>query len=219
MGAITRAAANNFTTGGVILPAAINDASVASISSLSQVSGGGAEVLISTSTASSSASVAITGLSTTYPVYKVEIINCHPGTNDTNLQVNFSSDGGSNYNVVKTTNGYISEHGEDGSPAQVTYNTFLDLDQSTSNQTIGYNSGSDNDQSVSGELWLFNPMGTTHVKQFFAKTVVSDEADDIRNVFVGGYINSTADVEAISFAQTSGNIDSGIFKLYGIKDS
>ena len=46
MGAITRAAANNFTTGGVILPAGINDTSVASVSSLSNVSAGDSMVLI-----------------------------------------------------------------------------------------------------------------------------------------------------------------------------
>jgi hypothetical protein len=40
MGAITRAAANNITTSGVILPAGINDASVASITGLAQVSAG-----------------------------------------------------------------------------------------------------------------------------------------------------------------------------------
>jgi hypothetical protein len=40
MGAITRSAANNITTSGVILPAGINDASVASITALAQVSAG-----------------------------------------------------------------------------------------------------------------------------------------------------------------------------------
>jgi hypothetical protein len=40
MGIITRSAANNITTGGVILPAGINDASVASVTALAQVSAG-----------------------------------------------------------------------------------------------------------------------------------------------------------------------------------
>ena len=70
MGAITRAAANNFTTGGVILPVAINDASVASITDVSQVQGGGGLTLLSTSTASSDNTVDITsGLDSTYDVY------------------------------------------------------------------------------------------------------------------------------------------------------
>ena len=39
------------------------------------------------------------------------------------------------------------------------------------------------------------------------------------NSFIGGYVNVTAAIDAIQFKSSSGNIDSGIFKLYGIKDS
>jgi hypothetical protein len=51
MGAIARSAANNITTSGVILPAGINDASVASITGLAQVSAGDGITLISSQTA------------------------------------------------------------------------------------------------------------------------------------------------------------------------
>ena len=36
---------------------------------------------------------------------------------------------------------------------------------------------------------------------------------------VAGYINVTAAIDAVQFKFNSGNIDSGIIKLYGIKDS
>jgi hypothetical protein len=105
MGAITRAAANNITTGGVILPAAINDASVASVSSLAQVSAGDGITLISSQTASASASLSFTtGIDSTYRTYLFKFINIHPSVQIVLiLQFNLSTDGGSSYNVTKTS--------------------------------------------------------------------------------------------------------------------
>jgi hypothetical protein len=80
MGIITRSAANNITTGGVILPAGINDASVASITALAQVSAGDGITLISSQTASSSASISFTGIDSTYRTYLFKFINMHPSS-------------------------------------------------------------------------------------------------------------------------------------------
>jgi hypothetical protein len=82
MGAITRSAANNITTSGVILPAGINDASVASITGLAQVSAGDGITLISSQTASASASLSFTtGIDSTYRTYMFKFINIHPSVN------------------------------------------------------------------------------------------------------------------------------------------
>ena len=37
--------------------------------------------------------------------------------------------------------------------------------------------------------------------------------------YVGGYFNTTTALDQMIFKFSSGNIDSGTFKLYGIKDS
>ena len=37
--------------------------------------------------------------------------------------------------------------------------------------------------------------------------------------FVAGYCNTTSAIDGVQFSMTSGNIDAGTFKLYGIKDS
>ena len=37
--------------------------------------------------------------------------------------------------------------------------------------------------------------------------------------YCAGYFNTTADITAIQFKSSSGNIDAGTIKLYGIKDS
>jgi hypothetical protein len=104
MGIITRSAANNITTGGVILPAGINDASVASITGLAQVSAGDGITLISSQTASASASLSFTtGIDSTYRTYLFKFINMHPATDGAELKFNLSTDGGSTYAVTKTS--------------------------------------------------------------------------------------------------------------------
>lgn len=225
MGAITRGAANNFTTSGVILPGGINNASVASITSLAQVSGGGAEVLIKTVTASSSSTVTFVDgsssvvLDNTYPVYKFEFINIHPASDRVNFMMNMSTDAGSNYNVTKTTNCFLTYHFESDASNPLEYRADLDLDQSTGDQNFGSGVGNGNDESLSGHMFLFNPSGTTHVKQFFAVTQMLEGQDMSFNSYIGGYGNTTSAIDGVRFQMSSGNIDSGIIKLYGIKDS
>ena len=67
-----------------------------------------------------------------------------------------------------------------------------------------------------GELYLFSPSDTTFVKHFigrFGSTNVSPQNYD--NHFAG-YGNTTSAVNAIDFKFSSGNIDSGVIKMYGI---
>jgi hypothetical protein len=89
MGAIARSAANNITTSGVILPAGINDASVASITALAQVSAGDGITLISSQTASSSASLSFTtGIDSTYRTYLFKFIICTQQTDQLEFTFN-----------------------------------------------------------------------------------------------------------------------------------
>jgi hypothetical protein len=170
MGAIARSAANNITTSGVILPAAINDASVASITALAQVSAGDGITLISSQTASASASLSFTtGIDSTYRTYMFKFINIHPATDAVEFQFNLSTDGGSNYNVTKTTTFFRARHFEDGSSGSLDYLTGYDLAQSTSSQKLALGVGSDNDQSCVGTLTLYAPSSTTFVKHFIAR--------------------------------------------------
>jgi hypothetical protein len=186
----------------------------------------GAMTHIKTLTASSDASIQFVHgsngvvLDSTYPIYKIDIINSHGSANDRNFRVNFSSDGGSNYNVVKTTTGVIAEHGEDDSPSgSLFYNVHADSAQSTDNQVLGYNGGTDGGDSTSGSFYLFNPSSTTYVKHFISHTNIKDYTDDCRTLMIAGYCNTTSAINGIRFDFYNANVDAGIFKLYGIKDS
>ena len=181
-------------------------------------------VLLNTATASSSASLSFnsTYINSTYPIYKFEFIDIHPATNSAYFQVNLSIDSGSNYNVTKTTTYFHAYNNEAGDANALNYDPARDLAQSTSYQDISYQTGNDNDQSTSGNLFLFNPSSTTFIKHFLINIhSYSDVSgtDYSINTYVGGYGNTTSAVNAINFKFSSGNIDAGQIKLYGIKGS
>jgi hypothetical protein len=219
MGTITRSLANNITTGGVILPAGITNSSVSAVTSFANASGG-TLILLSTQTASASANISFTtGLNSTYDEYIFKFINMHPATDNVKFQFNMSTDSGSNYNVTKTTTYFQSYHNESGTDTSLEYRTDQDLAQSTSFQDLCRDTGNDNDQNVSGTLSLFNPSSTTYVKHFIANTSDYIGGDYNRHLFIAGYANTTSAINAIQFKFTSGNIDDGIIKLYGVKKS
>ena len=217
MGAITRAAANNITTGGVILPSAINDASVASVSSLAQVSAGDGITLISSQTASASASLSFTtGIDSTYRTYLFKFINMHPATDSAELKFNLSTDGGSTYAVTKTSTFCRAYHNEADTEAVLEYQGLFDLAQSTSYQNLSSETGFDNDQSNSGYLYLFAPSSNTYVKHFISNVNNYNHNNFSQENLSAGYANTTSPVNAIDFKFSSGNIDAGTVLMYGI---
>jgi len=127
MGSITRGLSNNITTGGVILPAGITNASVSAVTSFANASGG-TLFLLSTQTASNSATISFTtGLDSTYDEYQFHFINIYPRTDGAEFEFNMSTDSGSNYNVTKTTTFFQGLHDEADTDASLTYQTILQL--------------------------------------------------------------------------------------------
>jgi len=178
---------------------------------------GGSLVLISTQTASSSSSLSFTsGIDSTYKEYILKFINIHPATDAVTFQFNFSVDGGSNYNVTKTSTVFLAYHGEDGSHGTLSGDPGYRLTQSTSYQGINEVMGADNDQSVSGFLHLFDPSNTTFVKHFTGEFSSSHRSDIAWSSYASGYANTTSAINALDFKMSSGNIDSGVIKLYGV---
>ena len=219
MGSITRGLSNNITTGGVILPAGITNASVSAVTSFANASGG-TLILLSTQTASSSANISFTtGLDSTYDFYEFHFINVRPASNS-NFTFNLSTDSGSNYNVTKTSTNFESFNDEAGTSGLISYNATHDLAQSTAFQTIAQLVGSGADECVSGSMQLFNPSSTTYVKHFISNVNAYYQSPAYSiNTYMAGYGNTTSAVNALQFKFSSGNIADGIFKLYGVKKS
>ena len=196
-----------------------NNNSISSLTTAGQLASGSL-VPISEQTASGSASIEFTtGIDSTYPIYRFEFISIHPSTDNVNFNFNMSTDGGSNYNVTKTTTLFRAYHTEGDDAAVLEYRTGSDLAQSTSDQKLNGNVGADNDQCVVGFLTLYNPSSTSFVKHFIATTNVIKADDQSQQKFIAGYGNTVSSVNAVKFVMSSGNIDSGTIKLYGIKDS
>jgi hypothetical protein len=170
-------------------------------------------------TASSSANLSFVDgssdvvLDNTYKEYLFTFKNIHPAST-AYFQFNLSSDGGSNYNVTKTTTLFQAYHDEADSSTSLGYNTGQDLAQSTSPQYLNEVTTS-NDDSGSGSLILFNPSSTTFVKHFIADNNGVYSGYSNRR-FVAGYANTTSAIDAVQFTMSSGNIDAGDICLYGI---
>ena len=203
-----------------------NNNSISAVTSAASIPNG-AMTLIKTLTASSSANLSFVHgssdvvLDSTYPIYVFKFINMHPATNGVAFEFNLSIDGGSNYNVTKTTTNFGAFHSEDGSSSALNYDHNRDLAQSTAFQTFftSGNLGNGSDESTSGQLKLFNPSSTTFAKHFMSNVNYYNDSDYSINCYIAGYGNTTSAVNAIRFQMSSGNIDSGKIKLYGIKDS
>ena len=202
-----------------------NDKSIAAITDIA-TSAKDAMVLIKTLTASSSATLDfIDGtddvvLDSTYPIYKFMFINIHPGTDNTSFNFQFNAAGASGFNETITSTTFRTEHDEGDTETELAYSAGSDQGQGTAVQKIGDSGiGADNDQCVSGELHLFEPSSTTFVKHFIGRFSSAAQGDAINDLYVAGYVNATAAVDEVQFAMSSGNIDAGTIKLYGIKDS
>ena len=182
---------------------------------------------IKTLTASSSGTLAFVDgasdvvLDNTYPIYVFKFINIHAATADANFQVDFSDDTGSSYDTAKTTTSFRARHKEDGSGAALEYRANADQANSGATyQTIAENLSTGNDDNGNGELYLFNPSSTTYAKHFLGRfTSYQHSEGGNQDQFTAGYVNITAAVDAVLFRFSSGNIDAGTIKLYGLKDS
>jgi len=173
-------------------------------------------ILLSTQTASSSASISFTsGIDSTYDSYIFKFYNIHPSvSSDFDFQV--STNGGSSYGVNITSTWYQSAHNESDTTAAISYEPAEDLAQSTSFQTLNQDMNADNDASNSGYMQLFKPSSTTFIKHFLAANQCMQGTPYSVNSYCGGYVNSASAVNAVQFKMSSGNIDSGTIKMYGV---
>ena len=199
-----------------------NNRSILNVTALDSLSSGGMN-LITTNTISSgvSSSSFTSNINSTYDTYIFKFINIHPASDSVNFTVNFR-DGSSAFDATKTTTffkAYNNEAGGGASTVSDFYSTTKDLAQSTSYQNICDIVGADADQSVSGKLFLFSPSSTTFVKQFMVVLNGYTSNDYAQTHYIAGHINVTAAIDGIDFKFASGNIDSGVIKMYGLSKS
>ena len=182
----------------------------------SSTTGGGSMVLLATQTASSSATLSFTsGIDSTYDEYVFMCYNIHPSA-EASFGINFSDDGGSNYDLAKTTTSFIAFHNEADTSTSLAYRTSYDVAQGAGFAPLGGDvMTTNNDECGAGSLHLFAPSNTTFVKHFISRFTPHYPVH-AQDGFTAGYVNDTAAITAVRFAMSTGNIDVGVIKLYGV---
>jgi len=190
----------------------VSDAGTLKRIDYSLIKGGGSWNLLSTTTVSSAVSeVDITSnIDSTYKNYAFILSDVHNATDDVRFQVQFFSSGGS----PDTGSHYVyagSGHRSD--------NSGLDMNSTGTTQgeisiaACSLDAGHRHDQFV---LYLFNPAGTDSYKMMISNAVQQLGNDKIGIGQIGITYAKTIAVTGVRFKMASGNIDRGIFKLYGI---
>ena len=208
----------------------LNNQAVKNATSFGSISSLGSMTFIKKLTASSSATLSFVDgsdgvvLDNSYKEYLFTFNNIHPssGGNDFSFQADTGTN--TNYNQTITSTSFRAFQVEDASATSFGYRTGEDLAQSTSFQPLQTNLGDDDDQCFGGILQIFNPSSSTFVKHFIANTQASrdnvggttDGTGSTYNSYVAGYFNTTTPITRFQFKYSSGNIDAGVIKLYGI---
>jgi hypothetical protein len=205
----------------------LNNKAVSNATAIGSISSLGSMTFIKKLTASSSATLSFVHgtdgvvLDDTYKEYVFYFVNIHPANDDQTFTLNFSTDGGSNYNVVKTTTAFRAYNTEQDNESGLQYLTGADMAQGTGYVELIEDTtiSNENDFSLNGYLCLYNPSSTTFVKHYMSviNSIKQDATKDYAlNNYFAGYANTTSAINGVSFKMASGNIDAGDICLYGI---
>jgi len=186
----------------------------------------GAERLITTQEASSSASIVFTSnIDSTYDVYIFKMINIRSATDNVELSFQMNASGETGYDETMITTQLHASRGQDGSPALLEYdNTSGDQPPASAvGQQLLHKMDNSASSCGAGELYIFQPSSTQFTKQFYfrgnQRGYESATYGISYDTFSAGYFNTTAALTEIQFKCTSGNIAAGTFKMYGLLTS
>lgn len=181
------------------------------------VAGGGGMTLISSATASASATIDFTsGIDSTYDEYVFVIDNLLPDTDDVTLNMLVSSDGGSTY---KNT-GYrfqllwVSDTGSG-------FTNVQQVSQSEFRFCLGQGSGNDLSNAAneeSGPIFIrFVPADNGRFKFISQLNWVTSLSRTSTGHGGGRWDGGNDNMDAIRFQMSAGNISTGNFRLYGLE--
>ena len=204
----------------------LNNRGVRSATTVGSVTVLGQLIFLKKVTASSSGDVSFVNgassvvLDTTYKEYIFTFKNIHPGNDNVSFQFNGSDDTSSHsYNITKTTTVFNHYHNEADTEYALGYRSADDVAQGTGYHTLMNQVSNDADANIAGYLHLFEPSNTTFVKHFIAKVAFMATNPGSRHDFMAGYCNVTAAIDGVDFKFSSGNIDSGVIKMFGLSKS
>ena len=164
-------------------------------------------ILIDSDTASNSASISLTGISSTYDVYLCVLSGITPTAD-------------ANFNMRTTTSGSADSDSEYDKASEVlkantSFGTTSDTDEAQwrINSTVGTDTG----EQANHTIYLFNFNNSSEYSFYTNESVKLNASGDLEG-YQGGGVHTVAEAnDGVNFFFTSGNIESGEFKLYGLK--
>ena len=189
----------------------ISDAGTLKRMDYSHIKGGGAWTFIKSQTASGASTVEFKNgvsdvvLDSTYCMYKIIGYDITAGDDDSNTQIQFSTDAGSSY----ITSGYdtiINRIRSDSANA----NGASTVDAMNLNSV-----GNSTNEEASFEFHIWNPSSSSTFAKYWFIGITRDHLARVGHHDGGGMYEATSDIDAIRVRQQAGTI-SGTFKLYGL---
>ena len=193
---------------------------------------GGAWTHIKTQTVTSGSSVSAVDfihgtsgvvLDATYEIYLITFTMVHPSVQKPELRWH-PGDGDftdTKLSVHWITRSTATVDGGNDKAVVVGYDDSAHSVQATGGETVSNNVGYENEKSGSGHIYLQGAGETDQWKSYCFDTVSDAHGynDEMESNHGGGNIQQTGAIDRFRFDFSSGNIDVGIFSLYGLKES
>ena len=151
----------------------------------------------------------------TYKTYFLTMSEIYLGTDSVNFRMRVSEDNGSNYisaNYYKTTIYRASGDTNDGQPASKT-------GSKAEIQIAGdaLSTGNASRETIASNVWLYN-LRTSSRSKLFTINSIYEYNSDAGAWNIGSYaLDDDAIINNIKIYPSSGDINSGIFSLYGVR--
>lgn len=168
--------------------------------------------LLSSQTASNSSSIDFTQFSTNYNVYKVEASAIVPVTDNVSILMRTSSNAGSSYDSAGADYHYADLFASSGATTTNSGST------GASAITITSSAGNSTGENVSFTMTI-NGISTTLYKHVYYHGAIYSATPTFFHFAGSGMRASTAAINAVRFLMSSGNISSGTFKLFGMREA
>jgi hypothetical protein len=159
------------------------------------------------------------GITSAFNKYDFEFLDVKPATDDAFFYCRVSSNGGTSYDSG------ASDYNQAGSAvwSNTSFNTSTISAQNTSqgfmspvNAGIGVSSAS-NEAGYSGTLSMYSPSNTSRFKQFIGTGGYNLSSDNFNIYVQTSFIRkSSSAINAIRFLFSTGNVASGVIRLYGV---
>lgn len=173
----------------------------------------GGLVLVGSATASNDATIDFTGLSSTYQAYLLVASNVVPATDSVNTYIRLGTGAGPTYltgaSSYSWAYGYAGHDSTDGGVGDNT-SDIIRLSATAGNAT---------GEAFSFSLWLYDPSDTSTYKGVSGTSVRLNQNAQLYTTHFGGVARTTSAVTAIRFFFSSGNVSTGEFRLYGVKNA